>query len=448
MVFTLELILTLFFAHKVWKEKDRARLILWFMTAMICLMPGFKVVKGTPPVNWLFPTLYFMRLLKDKEFLASWKFFPLKYIYLVILLFHFVQPLFVKFTTYGSTYFNIIQYVMTSLFYIFIGYSMRSDYKKVLTHRNWIYLLIVLLFGIGVISKFLNYNILTNQLYTDTIWGADNAFSDRGFRVTGTQSSPNIFGFINVFLVICLLFIHDVKRTRLFFGILCFVNIINSGTRAPFVGLLLVLMLYFVFGHVRVLFRSLIPMTFAFFLCSPVLMKYQTSSSMIMGVADIFMTGGENTTGSSTELRERQMAVATYFADSHPYIGSGNGFCNSIQNEDSSLHIYYDSDLAGAEGYIFYVLIDYGYVYFVLVIFFGVSLLFILFTGLFKDKELASFGLLLLFALVSHLITSRPNNSWQIFLPFLGMVLWNLQKTCRSVSSLSRPVTSRRLLPR
>ena len=81
MIFVIELLLEAFLIYKVWTERDRTRLFLWFMSAMILLYPNLKIMQGTPAVNWMFPVVCLLRIIKDKELKKCWKNFPLKYIY-------------------------------------------------------------------------------------------------------------------------------------------------------------------------------------------------------------------------------------------------------------------------------------------------------------------------------------------------------------------------------
>lgn len=129
---------------------------------------------------------------KRKSLKENWKNFPLKYIYGVILAFHFLQPLFVSWRGMGSTYFYVIQYVMTTYLHVFLGFCIAPDYKKLMEHKKWMYSLLLILFVIAVICRVTTYNFISNTLSEESIWTSDRAQSERGFRVTATLSSPNI----------------------------------------------------------------------------------------------------------------------------------------------------------------------------------------------------------------------------------------------------------------
>lgn len=61
--------------------------------------------------------------------------------------------------------------------------------------------------------------------------------------------------------------------------------------------------------------------------------------SYVEGVLDILLTGGENTGGSSVELRNYQMATALmYFAEA-PWVGHGIYYTMNLINEMDSFTI-------------------------------------------------------------------------------------------------------------
>lgn len=427
MIFVIELLLEAFLIYKVWTERDRTRLFLWFMSAMILLFPGLKLVQGTPAVNWMFPVVCLLRIIKDKELKECWRNFPLKYIYAAILLFHFLQPIFSKWQGFGSTYFYVIQYVMTTYLYVFLGYCMAPDYKKLLESKKWIYTWLIIISGIAIVCKLLTYNVISSNLSDTSIWGAERAFTERGFRVTSTQGSPNIFGYINVLLAIFILSFKEKVRIKCIMFILILMNLILCGTRAPMVGLAVTLCVYALFINKAKLIRVGLLGVFAIIIASNFISTSSPIMKYVNGVVDIFTTGGENTGGSSVDLRERQLAVATSFAVNNPVWGCGNGFCNAMQNEASHQNIFYVSDLAGAESIIFYMLIDYGFVYIGLIIIYYLLLIAFCIRNGRKNRDILALVTPAIIALMTHLLTSRPDNSWQIFMPLIGAGLYMIQ---------------------
>lgn len=427
MIFATELILEIFFAYKVLTEKNRTKLFLWFMTAMILLAPGFKLMPGIPSVNWMFPIICLVRIINDGTLIRKWSEFPLKYIYAAILIFHFIQPLFVHFLSFRMTYFYVIQYVMTTYIYVFLGYCMAPDYNELMSHKRWIYSLIIILFIIAAYSKLITYNFISSELNDSDIWTSDRAFTSRGFRVTATQSSPNIFGYVNVFLALFVVMYKDKLWRKGIFLTLILTNIFLCGTRAPMLGLITSMLSYALFINKGKLISTTLLALFAVIVTVNIVGSNPVVENYVNGVVDLFTTGGKNTGGSTAEARTQQLAVATAMAVESPIWGSGNGYCNAIQDEKSKFHTYYDSDLLGAEGVLFYMLIDYGFVYTGLCGLFFISLFHFYFRHYKQQKKIVMLAVPMTIALLTHLATSRPDNSWQIFMPIMGAGMYMLQ---------------------
>lgn len=428
MILIIELLIEAFLIYKVWTERDRTRLFLWFMSAMILLFPGLKIIQGTPAVNWMFPVVCLLRIIKDKKLIKSWNNFPLKYIYGTILLFHFIQPLFSRWQGFGSTYFYVIQYVMTTYLYVFLGYCIAPDYEKLLENKKWIYIWLIVISGIAIICKLLTYNIISSNLSDTSIWVSERAFTDRGFRVTSTQASPNIFGYVNVLLAIFVLNFKEKIRIKCIMFALILINIVLCGTRAPMVGLAVTLCVYALFVNKARLIRVGIVGVVAVIIAGNFVSTDSLMMKYVNGVVDIFTTGGENTGGSSMDMREDQLAVATLYAMKNPLWGNGIGYCNVMQNENSLLYIFYDDDLRGAESLLFYMLIDYGFVYIGLISFFYLGFILFCIRNHTRNKDILMLVIPSIIALLIHLFTSRPEGSWQIFMPLMGAGLYMLQK--------------------
>lgn len=198
-----------------------------------------------------------------------------------------------------------------------------------------------------------NFVTLAHSSSGEILWSSDRALSERGFRSTGTQFSPNIFGLINVTLILLLFHFEKNNYVKLIGAGLLLMNIFFCGTRAPFVVLLLSLIVYGFLINKKQMLKSLclgLPLlvVFIYFLRDiPIVQSY------VEGVLDILLTGGENTGGSSVELRNYQMATALmYFAEA-PWVGHGIYYTMNLINENGLFYNRYNSLLAGAEGYPF-----------------------------------------------------------------------------------------------
>ena len=327
----------------------------------------------------------------------------------------------------GMTYFYVVQYVMITYLYVFLGYCMAPDYKKLMESRRWVCACLVIIFGIAVVCEALTYNIIASNITDSTIWTTERADTERGFRVTSTQGSPNIFGYVNVLLAILILNIKDKTGRKYLMFAMILVDIVLCGTRAPIFGLASSVCIYALFASKGKLVRAGLFGLLTIVVAVNFIDSKSPAMKLVNGVVDIFTTGGENTGGSSVDLRERQFAVAMILALDNPIWGSGQGFCSAMQNEESSMHIYYDQDLYGAESVIFYMFIDYGFVYTGLIIIYYLSYILFFMKNLRGNKDILMLAIPALVALLTHLLTSRPDNSWQIFMPLMGACMYMLQ---------------------
>lgn len=428
MISVIELILEIFFAYKVFTEKDRTKMFLWFMTAMILLVPDFRIRPGVPTVNCFFSFVCLARIIKDRTIMEKIREFPLMPILTVILAFHLIQPFFVSWRGLGTTYFYIIQYCMTTYLYIFIGFCISPDYETLISNKKWLYRLLAILTIIALISAVITYNFIAVGVSENSIWTSERASSMRGFRVTSTQSSPNIFGFINVLFAIFVLHFQDKRWKKILIFITVIINLALCGTRAPMVGLIASVCIYMAFLNKRKAVSSILIMATLFFVSANLINDLPYIGKYVDLVSDMFLTGGENTSGSSTDLRERQFIVSNAYAQTHPIWGMGHGYCGALQQEESSISRFFDIDLAGAEGYMFYVLIDYGYIYLALSIIFFLSIIIYFIINRKIYSKAVMLGLPLTIAIIVHLLTSRPSNSWQFFFPIIGACISIIEK--------------------
>ena len=396
--------------------------MLYFFTAMALIYPLLTISYGFPHVCWLFSIIATVKFFVDGRLKRKWKDFPLKMPLTLIMLFHLIQPLFVDWRPIFMTYLYEIRYFMTTYYLIFLGYCMSSKYDDIWKNYKWIYLLSSIVIIIGFSCYAMGYNYISDNISDgNNIWTADLAFTERGFRITGTQKSPNLFGYINVALF---MFILHFEQSHKKYILLLFLllNIVFTGTRAPILGLMVAICVYYAYFKKSKLITItfiVVPLLFLSinFIDSPAIKRY------VNGVEDLIMTGGENTGGSDSELRLLQLETSFGIGVEKPITGHGIGYLSEMTSENGVMYNKYYGGLAGGEGYLFWVFIDYGFIYLGLVIFFFTVLFFFLFTHRNTYSFCVPLSTALVCALMTHLLTSFPANSWEIFFPFIGLFI-------------------------
>ena len=425
MIFIVELFFELLLIYKVWNEEDRTNLFIWFMTACIMLFPQFKIGVGIPDCSWMFPIVGLARFaFKDKNLIETWKAFPLKYIYAVLLIFHFVQPIFVSFQPLGLTYFYVIQYTMKTYLYVFLGFCIAPNYNELKEKKQWILACIITLFVIAVISRLTSNNFISSSLNSNSIWTAVREGSERGFRVTGPVASPNAFGFINVLMV---LFIYEIEekiyvKFLLILAVLC--NLVFCATRAPLMGFFAVSGIYLLSVSKVKLVRIIVLSSMSFILIFNIIGSNKAFNNYVNNFTDLILTGGENTKGSSADLRLGQLEVSLDYAEDNPIWGNGNMYASYLMSNRNNAA--YDNELYGAEGYLFFILIDYGYIYLGIVLVYFCYLLYLFYKYRLRNTRGGMLGIASTTGLLTFLLTSRPDNSWQVFMPVIGACLYML----------------------
>ena len=79
--------------------------------------------------------------------------------------------------------------------------------------------------------------------------------------------------------------------------------------------------------------------------------------NMIDLMSDLVLTGGANAGGSTTELKELQWVASMYYYVQAPWFGNGLAYFGEVIMEGGG---GMSEDLAGMEGYVYKLLIEYG----------------------------------------------------------------------------------------
>ena len=419
----LSIALILLCVYKIYNSKNYLHCFMWFMLGMYLIHPNAELFRMSYAGSRLVLIFAFIaRLLKDHTFSSVINRFPLKIELLLMFVFLLIQPLFTGWSGIKGVNWAIQDFLSTYFLFILGFVSLPSNVNIWKNIKKYIYIILLVVVLVGYMSYFMTENFVTlaHSASGEILWSSERALSERGFRSTGTQFSPNIFGLINVTLILLLFHFEKNNYVKLIGAGLLLMNIFFCGTRAPFVVLLLSLIVYGFLINKKQMLKSLclgLPflVVFIYFLRDiPIVQSY------VEGVLDILLTGGENTGGSSVELRNYQMATALmYFAEA-PWVGHGIYYTMNLINENGLFYNRYNSLLAGAEGYPFYLLIDYGVIYITLVISFMARVALYFYRNLNIHRSIA---IALLFAEILFVMTSQPAHSWEVLFPWLGLFM-------------------------
>lgn len=425
----IQLIEYLFFLLVIYKlifEKDKEKCFYWYVCGNLLLYPLMKLpIIPQPPI--LLPLICIVRAYKDKELKQLWNVYPLRVLTLLMLLYHILHPFMASWMSLGSAIrFELYEFSQTYLVLLGGFLIAPAAFSRNRLQRCLLFLAVVLIVA-GGMCWMMDSNFIAAAFSStgDSFFGSDRVGTERGFRATGPAFSPNSYGNS---LVLCILLVkHYIKKTTLriplILGLL--LCIVFTASRAPVFILAIGLCIYYLFQKKSKLVLTVAVVYIGFILFGEALSNNEYIGKYVAGITDLVLTGGQNTDGSSSELRELQWLTTLNYLEEAPIWGHGQGYTMQLVNEDGRFFFLKDSSIAGAEGYQYITLIDYGISYMLLALLFFIMLI-SYFIRYIRNKEFAEtalWGLCFTVCLLVFLLSSRPNQIWQIYFPFVGLCL-------------------------
>ena len=425
----IQLIEYLFFILVIYKlifEKDKEKCFFWYAGGNILLFPLMKL-PIIPAVPVLLPLLCIIRAYKDGDLKMLWRIYPLRILTLVMLAYHVVHP-FISSWMPLLTAMRYELYEFSQTYLVLLGGFLVAppdlSYRRL--QRCLIFLAVILIVT-GVMSWVMSSNFIAAAFSGtgDSYFGSDRVGTERGFRATGPTFSPNSYG--NT-LVLCILLVnHYVKRIALkiplILGLL--LCIVFTASRAPVFILAVGLCVYYLFQKKTKLVLAIGVVSIGLLIFGDALSNNEYIGKYVSGVVDLVLTGGQNTVGSSSELRAMQWLSTLNYLNEAPIWGHGEGYTMQLVNENGQFFNLKDDSIAGAEGYQYITLIDYGVSYMILALIFFISVI-CYFVKNIKNKyygDMPMWGLCFTLCLFVFLISSRPNQIWQVYFPFVGLCM-------------------------
>ena len=422
----IEYLLFLLVIYKLVFEKGKENAFYWYVFGNILLYPLMKLpVLPQPPV--LLPLICIIRAYKDNELRRLWKIYPLRIITLLMFVYHILHPIIASWMPlFTAIRFELYEFSQTYLV-LFGGFIIAPSTFSSSRFQRCLLSLAIILIVIGAMCWIMSSNFIAAAFSStgDSYFGSDRVGTERGFRVTGPMFSPNSYG--NA-LVLCILLInHYVNKLilKIPFLVTSLLCIVFTASRAPMFILAIGLCIYYLFQKKAKLVSTIVIIYFSLVLFGEYLSNNEYIGKYIAGIIDLVLTGGQNTEGSSSELRELQWLTTLNYLAEAPIWGHGYGYTMQLVNEDGRFFFLKDPYIAGAEGYQYITLIDYGFSYMLLVLLFFIILV-SFFARYMRNKnfiELGLLGLCLTVCLLVFLLSSRPNQIWQVYFPFIGLCL-------------------------
>ena len=302
-----------------------------------------------------------LSLLFHKEFRSEWKNFPFKSIMLLLLVIHIcVVVLDPRVSGLLKIISRIFNNFVPRYWALFVGYSMVSSLRV----ARGTCAKLCLLFGVMTIYGCMTY-VLQGNPYDDLLHlsfgdeiGIWSEVQTRGYRVFSTLNNPIVYGFV-MCMAASLVYLFRERLSKVAYValiLLCLLNVFLANSRTGVVcGLLLVVLFLLLKNGISIrLVGSCVAIVLLFSVLYYTIPFVKEASDSVM---DIFLTGGENTSGSTVELKDNQLEISLILFAVHPYFGHGfNYFQEVIMEKDASTI----EVLAGMEGFGYKLLIEEG----------------------------------------------------------------------------------------
>lgn len=444
MVKVLFIIIALIFFVEIIRNTGVTRLS-WFLIGIIFFPNSILLLSNPismPFQRFLIYALLISELVRYESFIKGLKEFPIRSTLLLLMISHLViglcderLPLFLKF------YRPFYEFGQTFLILFLSYHSINSfdDWRRIMK-LLFISSFIVCLYGLlNFITKANPYSILISEAFGEVSFF--QSYMDKGdrFRVNSFIYHPITYGyFISFFLVLFYAFRRNYRNQTVLYVmlmILLLINLFLTNSRTPLLIYILGLLVYVFFSY------NLSSKIKAFLGAGALIVILYLFSSDFQektaSIADIFITGGKMTAGSSIEMRETQLVESYALFVQNPYFGNGFSYIVEDLGYDSDVRERESkSDLYGFESYAYILLIEQGIIQILMVIFFFISLyIFFLknrgYINYYRGLGIAFTTMFLVFSFATGTL-----GTWIISMTFIGSLIKMIEITKLKVQQL------------
>lgn len=384
-------------------------------------------------------TGFFFSLVIHKELKKDWKIFPFKWLLIALLIItwlivQFDERSFPPLTYISRVFNNFVPRFMA----LFVGYSAITSVKvweRSAKPLGFVFL-IVCLYG------FVTY-VLQSNPYDDMLhmaFGGELGIwwfvQERGYRVFSTLNNPIVYGYV-MFLVTTYLYLQRKNYGRITYLMLSLLTILNAFMSNSRTGLLAGALLIAVYALVEYRFSYRIVGYLATTIVLFVVLYQNVAfvQNAADSVLDIFLTGGENTSGSTIDLRETQLETSLLFFYLHPWLGNGFNYFHEV------IRTQYDTNLmglAGLEGYGYKLLVEEGSLMIISVVLLYSSML-LFFIRRLNIRQYASMAIAWIVSFFFFLFgTGEYGGIYTIGMLFIGMLLRYVQLQSQKEMNISK----------
>jgi len=442
MIQILALFLGFFLSYKIFINRGNYLSLLWVLIPLI-LINGTIVITNFPlkmPITrWLIFSLLFTHLYEWKKMQFNWRVFPLKSvtIFLIVssLLIGLLDP---RLSLFDKLYVPFRGDIISTYFILFLGYVTISNNKDIyrLAKPLCYTMIIVGLYGIFNFVTKSNpyYEFVLNNFFQggeadlNTKLKVLDGTIDR-YRASSTFNMTFNYGYVSSLVGVFLLFISSVikKNKLVYMGIaMALLGAIICFSRTVLIACLFAVATYMLlaFKAKKIfvgVFTFILLINLGYFSVPPV-------QKSIDNILDVFVTGGEKTSGSSVSMRETQMFGAYNYFLQQPIRGNGYEYIAKELGWGDRDNAVLDSDMYGFESILYVWLIEQGLIGLISKItFFIVIIAFLISANKAGNKKIASLGLAMIFLFLMFSVGTGALGAWPLTMLFLGVIIKTIQ---------------------
>jgi len=444
MIKILFIIIALVFFVEIIRNTGIIRLS-WFLTGIIFFPNSILLMSepiSMPFQRFLIYALFISELVRYESFIQAFKGFPIKKILFLLMISHLIiglfderLPLFLKF------YRPFYEFVQTFLI-VFLGYNSiksLSDWERIMK-LLFISSFVLCLYGLlNFITKANPYSILISNAFGEISFFQSYMNKGDRFRVNSFIYHPITYGyFVSIFLMLFYAFRKNYRNNTFIYTLIMVMLLINlflTNSRTPLLICVVGLLIYVFFSYnlsskIKTLLGGGALIVILYLFSSD--FQERTDS-----IADIFITGGKHTTGSSIEMRETQLIESYVLFLQNPYFGNGFsyiiedlGYSSNEEKRESKRDFY------GFESYAYILLIEQGVIQILMVVLFFIFL-YIYFV---KNKEYtnsyASLGIAYTTMFLVFSFATGTLGTWTISMTLIGSLIKMIEITKLKVQQL------------
>ena len=441
MIQYLVLLLGFFLTYKIFKNRASYVSLLWVIISALLINWGVIVMNipiTMPIIRWLFYSLFAVELLQISRFKNNWRSFPLKGVIIFLIAGSFAVGLFDNRFNIFYKFYNPFMDIVDTYFIIFISYVTINTRNEIYFIKKPIFYALVIVTLYGIFNFISRTNPYFEFVINNFLSGRDESYNSKlniltdsagRFRTTSTFFSPFQYGYVSALITLYFLYllvVYKKRKSTIFIGIVAGL----TGVFLCFSRTVLLITIFAVVIYILLVFNLSKKLQTGLLVLGIGLFTYFTVpvvAEAIDNSIDIFISGGENTKGSSVEMRTAQLLGATKYFLQNPIRGNGYFYIRNELGWGDRDKAKLDSNMYGFESIVYQLMIEQGLIGLLTKLLFFIVLIIYFFRKRKIEKKLASLGISITLLFLSFSVGTGALGTWPLTMAFLGIIIKTIQ---------------------